>query len=304
MAVHSHPGRIMVTSSYAQRVHRVMDHVRNHLAGDLSLDALARVAHFSPYHFHRIFKAATGETLVAFTQRARLERAAYLMMSSPERPLGSIALEVGFSAQSDFSRVFRRHFGVAPSSWDRTSRLDARHVVPEFEAAVRAARGAGPAPEARLVDHPACRLAYVRMRTPFLGEALREGYERLTDWLERRGVDWRACPLIGMSWDHYETTPLDKVRFDFGFGVPDAIAAEGEFGIVELPAVRSVDVHCRGPLVHIAVAWQYLYEEWLPGSRYEPDDLPGIKRFRTRPDQFGWDRWDLDCSIAVRPAQP
>ena len=83
-----------------------MDYVRRNLDSDLSLDELAKVAYFSPYHFHRIFKATTGETLVQFTQRARLERAAYLMKASPERELGSIALEVGFSAQSDFSRVF------------------------------------------------------------------------------------------------------------------------------------------------------------------------------------------------------
>lgn len=42
-----------------------MDHVRRHFADDLSLTHLARVAHFSPYHFHRIFKTETGETLTA-----------------------------------------------------------------------------------------------------------------------------------------------------------------------------------------------------------------------------------------------
>lgn len=292
-----------MSDSYARRVHRVMDHVRNHLDADLSLETLARIAHFSPFHFHRVFKAQTGQTLTAFTQRARLERAAYLMKSSPERPLGSIALELGFSAQSDFTRVFRRHYGVAPSKWDRVSRLDPQHVRSDFEEALRAARAAGPPMTARVLDHPACRLAYVRMQTPFLGEILRAGYQRLTAWLEARAIDWRTRPLLGLSWDNYETTPLDQVRFDFGFSVPDTIIADGEVGIQELPAVRAVDVHCHGPLVRIALAWQYLFEEWLPASRYEPADLPGIKRFRHRPDELGWDRWDLDCSIAIRPAQ-
>ena len=88
-----------------------MDYVRSNLAGDLSLEQLARVAYFSPFHFHRIFKVTTGETLASFTRRARLERAAYLMKASPKRELGSIALEVGFSCQSDFSRAFRRLYG-------------------------------------------------------------------------------------------------------------------------------------------------------------------------------------------------
>ena len=86
------------------------------------------MASFSPHHFHRVFRAVTGQTLNVFTQRARLERAAYLMKSSPERSLASIALDAGFSAHSDFTRVFKQHYGVAPSRWDRRSRLDAREI--------------------------------------------------------------------------------------------------------------------------------------------------------------------------------
>ena len=294
----------MSRDSYQRRVHRVMDHIRGHLEGDLSLDRLAGIAAFSPYHFHRIFKSVTGETLSAFTQRARLERAAYLMKASPQRPLSSIALEVGFSTPSDFTRVFRRCYGMAPTHWDRVSRLDDAPIVPEFDEIVALARRDGPEPQARLVEHPACRLAYIRVRTPFIGPALQEGYAMLTGWLTERGVDWRSRRLLGLSWDHYETTPLDQVHFDFGFDVPDAVEAEGPFGVVTLPAVRAVDVQVAGPLVRIAVAWAYLYDEWLPASRYEPDDYPSIKRFRRRPDEIGWDTYDLDCSVAVRRQSP
>lgn len=102
--------------SYSRRVNRVVDYVRNHLDQDLSLETLARVAHFSPYHFHRIFKTTTGETLVQFSQRARLERAAYLMKASPERELGSIALE---PPQEPKARPSKRatSTGAAVSYW-------------------------------------------------------------------------------------------------------------------------------------------------------------------------------------------
>ena len=54
-----------MANSYAPRVHEVMDHVRQNLSSDLSLTELAAVAHFSPHHFHRIFKGVTGETSLA-----------------------------------------------------------------------------------------------------------------------------------------------------------------------------------------------------------------------------------------------
>ncbi len=280
-----------------------MDHVRAHLDGDLSLNALARVAHASPYHFHRMFRTETGETLVQFTQRARLERAAYLMKASPDRSLLSIALEVGFSEQSDFSRVFRSRYGIAPSKWDRRSRLDPV-TIPNFESELAQAKAGGPTPVVELRNRPACRILYVRVRAPFIGAALHDGYARLTRWLEAHDVAWRELELIGLSWDNYETTPLDQVRYDLGFVVSSAVAAADEFGNHELPAMRSAEVHCVGPLSRIAVAWDHLYDTWLPQSDYEPEDLPGMKRFRKRPDELGWERYDLDCCLAVRNALP
>ncbi len=68
---------------YEKRVNRAIDHVRAHLGEPLKLADLARVAAFSPFHFHRIFRALTGETLSAYVQRQRLERAAGLLAARP-----------------------------------------------------------------------------------------------------------------------------------------------------------------------------------------------------------------------------
>ena len=44
------------------RMIRVLDHIHDNPAGDLSLDALADVAAMSRFHWHRVFRAITGET--------------------------------------------------------------------------------------------------------------------------------------------------------------------------------------------------------------------------------------------------
>jgi AraC family transcriptional regulator len=60
--------------TWERRVERVTRHVRSHLSDELAVADLAKIAHFSPFHFARVFKSTTGETLVQFVQRARLER--------------------------------------------------------------------------------------------------------------------------------------------------------------------------------------------------------------------------------------
>src|SRR6185436_19932594 len=81
---------------YDRRVNRVIDHIREHLADELPLAALARLAAFSPFHFHRVFRAVTGETVAGFVHRLRIEKAAAALRDHPGRAVLEIALDHGF----------------------------------------------------------------------------------------------------------------------------------------------------------------------------------------------------------------
>lgn len=100
------------------RINRAIDFVVRHLGEPLSLHDVARAAKFSPYHFHRVFRALTGETLNQFVKRLRLEKALALLAHQRGKTLTEIALASGFSSPSDFSRCFKQRYGVAPSGFD------------------------------------------------------------------------------------------------------------------------------------------------------------------------------------------
>ena len=102
---------------YDKRVNRVIDHIRERLAEPLTLADLARVAAFSPFHFHRVFRAITGETLFGFIQRLRVERAAAALLGQREVSVLEIALDHGFGSAATFARAFRAHFGMTATRW-------------------------------------------------------------------------------------------------------------------------------------------------------------------------------------------
>ena len=102
----------------------VIGYIRQNLNADLSLNTLAGVACFSPFHFHRIFKSITDETVNAMVTRMQLERAANLLRSIPKISIATVVFEVGFSSVSAFSRAFRKHFGVTARQWDKKSSLE------------------------------------------------------------------------------------------------------------------------------------------------------------------------------------
>jgi AraC family transcriptional regulator len=102
---------------YTSRVNRVIDYIEANISKDLSLGELAEVAHFSTFHFHRIFRAMVDETLNDFIKRIRVEKAATKLVLNPKKSVTEIAFECGFSGSSAFARSFRETYGMCASSW-------------------------------------------------------------------------------------------------------------------------------------------------------------------------------------------
>lgn len=91
---------------------RVADHVSDHLAGNLTLAALAAEAGLSPFHFARAFKRATGRTPHAYVVSRRVRQAQRLLLAG--RPISEVARAVGFCDQSHLARHTRRLLGATP----------------------------------------------------------------------------------------------------------------------------------------------------------------------------------------------
>ncbi|MDR0660927.1 MAG: helix-turn-helix transcriptional regulator [Prevotellaceae bacterium] len=105
---------------YISRINKVMDHVEKNLADVLNLNTIANQAHFSPYHFHRIFTFLAGETPAGFIQRIRLGKAARLLRTHPEMSINDIVRACGFSSLALFSRSFRKYFDITAREFRET----------------------------------------------------------------------------------------------------------------------------------------------------------------------------------------
>jgi len=96
------------------RLRVVVENVEDHLDASLTLEELAAVAHLSPYHFARQFRAVTGLPPHQFVIARRVERARQILQQDGDLSLAQVASRAGFSDQSQFSRHFKRLVGVTP----------------------------------------------------------------------------------------------------------------------------------------------------------------------------------------------
>ncbi len=87
------------------------------LAMPWTLESMAAECSLGPTHFTDHCKRLKNDTPVRFLNRCRLERAARLLLNSPQRRIAAIAFEVGFSSSQYFANAFRQQFGLTPTSF-------------------------------------------------------------------------------------------------------------------------------------------------------------------------------------------
>lgn len=104
-----------MTKVYLQRIYKALNYIEENLDQDLNLSILAKVAGYSPFHFHRLFKAITDESPNKYVLRLRIERSAYQIKKDKNLSLSEIAFNNGFESLSNFSKNFKKYYGVSPS---------------------------------------------------------------------------------------------------------------------------------------------------------------------------------------------
>jgi AraC family transcriptional regulator len=276
---------------YERRVNRVMDYVQANLAENLTLEKLAAVAAFSPFHFHRVFSAITGETLSDFIRRIRLERAAGTLSVLYETSVLEIALRCGFSSAATFARAFKGHFGMSATEWREGGARqwrDARRQARKPGKADRKPRKASPMRDrqthpmtVRIEDLPPYRVAYVRHVGPYGDGGISALWVDFERWIRAHGLRQPGTLTIGIGHDAPTIAAAETLRYDACLVVDAGFKADRRVNIADLPGGKYAVMPFEGRPADLSTAWERFWTVWLPGSGYQPEDRPCLE---LRPD--------------------
>ncbi|QDU35033.1 Transposon Tn10 TetD protein [Poriferisphaera corsica] len=271
---------------YHQRILTTLLYIENNLDADLSLETLADLSYFSPYHFHRIFTSIVGETFKAHIRRARLQRA-YNQLIHTDLTILDIALAAHYSTHESFTRSFSQHFGFTPSTLRNTIKANPfTRMNINFE-------GGRPSlsyihlfnkeihVEVSIKNLDPIPVAYLRHIGDYMGVG--ETFSRLEQTLAQQKLKPNDSISLGIYHDDPDTTETEKLRADICASVSSDFKPFDDIGFQTVPAGKyAVAVH-RGPYHKLKETYNAFYGSWLPNSGHTPRNQPPFEIYVTDP---------------------
>lgn len=259
-------------ASYEDKVQRVIDHIHDNPAGDLSLDALANVAGVSRFHWHRIYRAITGETCAQAVRRIRLNRASHMLIQTDLSP-DEVGALCGYPNGPSFSRVFREVFGLPPAAFRARGNVVFVSSDPQ--------EGETLMYPIHIADHGPLRTAAV----PHTGAypQINRAFTQLSSLIGARGMWPQVQGMLAIYWDNPREVAEEALRSHACAIVPAELGLEAPMEEVAIPAGRHAVLEYNGPYSGLPAVYDYLYGAWLSETEAQLRDFPSFEKYLNSP---------------------
>ncbi|UWZ82964.1 AraC family transcriptional regulator [Occallatibacter riparius] len=296
--------RTATLHDYKQRMLRVLGHIDRHLGDALPLDELARIACFSPYHFHRVFHGMMGESVKEYVRRLRLERSASRLKFGSATII-DIALEAGYDSHEAFTRSFKATFGAAPSQFRLANHQRAAlapsgiHYGQPVTIRFRTLRKGGTM-KVEIRQLKPVRVAFIRHTGPY--SEVGQAWDRLLTFMGKEGYLAGNPMMLGIVHDDPEVTPPDKVRYDACLAVDDSFSPTGDIGVQTIAGGEYAVTTHKGPYNQVGKTYSEFLGQWLPRSGHELRNLPCFEVYVNDPQSTPPDELLTDIFAPVQAA--
>lgn len=263
-----------------EQIQRGVDFIEAHLDDQIRLGDVAAKAGMSQWHFQRVFKALTHETLKTYIRSRRMANALLRLLETDTRII-EIALAAGFESQEAFTRAFQQAFGMTPHRYRKLGQKHQFMRKAQFTHEYLANLNTNPTLTPELKRLPAQTL--VGMSTEYYGVGS-----------EKNNIASKIPALWAAFLPHLGDIParepgvcygviaqtLDEDRLSYMAAAPVAASAEAlavGMNRIGLPAAEYAVFEHRGPVTELDHTVSYAYSTWLLASGHEHSGAPDLE---------------------------
>ena len=284
MSPRAWPLRVAARPNTTRRMHAVIEHIDRHLDQKLDLATLAGVAHFSPFHFHRLFRALMGEALGDYLRRRRLEIAAVRLRVAARVPGAAVSRSAWASVPREaFTRAFRARFGCSPTEWrnskrDQMARKARSGSARSLDGKTGGSSNKETAMKVKLIDREPVHVAYLRHTGSLRpGDRASSGWTTVAPWMATNNLMGRE--RFGISLDDPTVTKPARCRYDACVASPEGEVLSGNPQRKVIPGGKYAALAFEGTGRGDRRGVGALLRDWLPKSGLQLDSRPFFEHY-------------------------
>jgi len=252
--------------SRENQIDKALVFIEQNLRKALSLEEIADVANYSPWHFHRLFYAATGYTIGEYIRKRRLSEASRELIFL-DKPIKQIAADYQFESQAAFTRSFKAYCGCTPGKLRATL-----SSLTSFEPLrIRTSRGKKTMQTPKIVHRCPSRVVGISCRSTMNNNvipALWDDFFKVCSKIPNPLVEETALGVCYTISDG-PMTPDTPFGYLAGMEVSASEALPEGFEEITIPEGDYAVFEHLGSLDTLHDTYSALYGEWLPASGYE-----------------------------------
>lgn len=274
-------------NAWAARMERALELISARLDNPPALEELAAAAALSPYHFHRVWRVLTGETVGETLARLRIA-AAQQRLAAAEEPITDIAMAAGFATPQSFARAFRRVAGMSPTEFLSQGLTEAGVSAPDGDIRIELREG----------------LTLVAMRRD--GGAykdLNDLFWAVWNWAEAEGKLAGLQGLYGLPFDDPESVPQASLRYAACLALEGLPEVPPPFERIVLPAGGYAVLRHDGSYEGLEASNQRLMAAVLLSGR-EPGEMMLFHHFLDDPEQVAEADLRTDILLLLKDQKP
>jgi AraC family transcriptional regulator len=258
-------------SDYTKRILRVLNYIQANLDEKHNLEKLAGIAYFSPFHFHRIFSAFTGESIAKYIRRLKLERAANSLKYT-DKSISIISLEAGYENTESFSRVFKNQFNVTPMEFRIKSKKALKESFTD-----RLKQVTFQDIEITIVDIIAPK-SLICLRHTGKYTDVGPTWNKLMKWVYKNNYQYKST--LGISYDNPQITEEEKIRYDACVETIGEVIPEDDMHRRRIKGGKYAVATIKGAYESLNMAYDYFYVKWLDENNFELKDEPSFEIYK------------------------
>ncbi|WP_253269483.1 AraC family transcriptional regulator [Tenacibaculum mesophilum] len=272
---------------------------------------MAEKAYFSPYHFHRLFKAVTKETVNDFITRKRVEKSASFLLNKKNKTVTEVSEIVGFVTLSSFSRAFKKFYGMSPAEFKKESpskyskicKTESKNgkIETQFEQYIcninTNLKWMQMKAKTEVKKMPTLKVAYLTHQGKM--DAVENAYHKLMEWAYPKGLmQQENLRMLTVYHDSPKITDEDKIRMSVCLTLNSEVKTEGEVGVKEIPELKCIVSRLEITPSEFQQAWESSFV-WMSEYGFKKADQDPYEIFYNNPNEHPEGKCIVDICIPV-----